>query len=104
MDKHKQRMAIAKACGWIYDYVRGDAMFFIPKGYYVGDPLNDLNAMREALLTLNTEQRHAIAHEVGDILKMPNPNDWQYHDFLYVSASELAEAFLKTLNLWEANK
>ena len=120
MDKHKQRIKIAEACGWTsadeeytyYGFTQNIPMvrkrWTSPDGklktLVLPDYLNDLNAMHEALLTLNIEQRHSIVHEVGDILGTPNPNDWQYHDFLYVSASELAEAFLKTLNLWEANK
>jgi len=119
MDKIKQRIAIAKACGWGFKWDdsencfrlytdKGAATIFADKNpdaplpvYACPDYLNDLNAMHEALLTLTTEQRHEIVYEIGWVLGTPNPNDWEYYYFLYISASELAEAFLKTLNLWE---
>ena len=102
MDKHKQRMAIAKACGWIFDHVRGDAMFFIPKGYYVGDPLKDLNAIHEAEKSAFGDP--TMPYEVGclwDEYWGELSNNEEGTAAIACTAAQRAEAFLKTLNLWE---
>jgi hypothetical protein len=97
MNHEQQRIAIAKACGRVQ---RPDGFWF-PQGSVVGsqgipDYLNDLNAMHEA---------EKIAFKNGII--------WgRYFDELLIvcgekndvataTAAQRAEAFLKTLNLWE---
>lgn len=118
MNPEKQRIKIAEACGWkgiSPEYLTGYAPWRpTPYGERVmgdlesipldplPDYLNDLNAMHEAEETLPEEKRPdyvnnlylvAIAHQA-------RTGKWRYSS---LSASQRAEVFLKTLNLWEDN-
>ena len=62
----------------------------------IPDYLNDLNAIHEAEKVLNPSQEQLYfekLHEVSGSLA-----------FYRATAAQRAEAFLKTLNLWEENK
>jgi hypothetical protein len=104
MKPEAQRIAIAEACGWAW---HGDPTWARdPESPYwnngvtnysrLPDYLNDLNAMHEA---------------EGNF---PHPSDWYQHNLALVcggnnriyraTASQRAEAFLKTLGLWEGAK
>lgn len=128
MTKEKQRIAIAKACGW-----RGISEQFLvghnpsrPVPYdkrILGniediplDPLpdypNDLNAMHEAEKLLLPDdaqysQWNFYAAELGRLTLNDNSRGWQplsnddCFPLLHASASQRAEAFLRTLELWE---
>lgn len=94
MDKTKQRIAIAKACGINPDWYRtseGDINISPLPDY-----LNDLNAMRKAEdliysdANLACEYSRIICHSED----IPSP--------IRATASQRAEAFLKTLKRWEA--
>ena len=114
MDEEKQRIKIAEACGW--KEIRAE-VDWLPKEltgiftwphptdaekikYFINrkpipDYLNDLNAMRKAESTMGDPQ---LWMEYEDNLaKVMNHVGWIWH----ASASERAEAFLRTLNLWE---
>lgn len=97
MNKEQQRIKIAEACGY------GG---YIPLRNSLGKPnsllpdyLNDLNAMHEAEKVLS-ERNHflyasILAKLCGDVV---NNNRTWYH---LSTARQRAEAFLRTLNLWE---
>jgi len=111
MNQEKQRIAITEACGWI--------KFFEPLGTEEGighwewhkgaqnlrrppDYLNDLTAMHEAEKVLTVEQRIIYAKQLGVVLSGGSigraiPDWWFIHE---ATASNRAEAFLKTLGLW----
>ncbi len=111
MDKNKQQIAIAKACGWRLTetditYPNGLKIGYHPPEYVrevfskiVPDYLNDLNAMHEAEKTIRPKDT-------------PTPHGWEKWDEYekrlsdlcgddHATAAQRAEAFLKTLNLWE---
>jgi len=122
MTPEAQRIAIAEACGWIW---HGDALWpKDPNNFYwkkdhlnyrtLPDYLNDLNAMHEA-------EEHAIHNlmdadewgEYGMLLKRSHPHglflngEVDYHDLatiLHATASQRAEAFLRTIGKWEEAK
>lgn len=119
MNKDKQRIAIAEACGYqqlLGDPYRGKA--WMPKGWTIekfirrGEPaiyvdglpdyLNDLNAMHEAekiiFERMKWEQyNHLLKEAAGIAGRMVN---YAAH----ATAAQRAEAFLKTLNLWKDNE
>lgn len=127
MDKTKQRIKIAEACGWKILWVE----FAEPKYWSVSngieerklahyktkevafilgvpDYLNDLNAMREAEKMLAAWQRnspylrHLASFPEGDgamAYVMP-----QVAVAVTATAEQRAEAFLRTLGLWEEPK
>lgn len=124
MNKEKQRIAIAEACGmigpfddrWIKEYEKegGDAYGFT--GFengelvFVRDYLNDLNAMHQAEKALTDEQFFSYGEHL-DKITLPEdkmqmcyvacPEVGMYRELICATAAQRAEAFLKTLNLWE---
>lgn len=113
MSPEKQRIAIAKACGWKR---HADGL-----GYYQGvhpalmggraipNYLTDLNAMHEVeSKSFNTAQREDFACHLLNIVA---GEEYQRGDFVsitrvgfiltHATASQHAEAFLRTLGLWE---
>jgi hypothetical protein len=56
---------------------------------------NDLNAMHEAMKTLNPIQGITLCWHLND---MGISGEWE---ILTATAAQLAEAFLRTLNLWK---
>lgn len=62
----------------------------------IPDYCNDLNAMREAVLTKKAFPGAAYVDHLADVLD----SSASYH-LIEASAAQRAEAFLKTLNLWE---
>ena len=98
MTPEQQRIAIAEACGRVQ---RPDGSWFpIGKDYgSAGIPeyLNDLNAMHEAEKVLTNEQLEVYCN----ILHKPNHGVyWAIH----ATASQRAEAFLRTIGKWEEAK
>jgi hypothetical protein len=111
MNPEQQRIAIAEACGWRIESDGANTFVYSPNktsgtGYRMNDIrhpkiikllpdyLNDLNAMHEAEKMLNIESGY---HEIGG-----------YGLYLVAlehnvssTATQRAEAFLKTLNLWK---
>ena len=94
MNQEQQRIKIAEACGfsninsvcW-----RGHAALHERR---IPDYFSDLNAMHEAEKVLTKEQRRKY---VRTLFQTTN-TDWDSH---CATAAQRAEAFLKTLNLWE---
>jgi hypothetical protein len=117
MNEQKQRTAIAKACGWTQNK-RGS--WVDPSGRCVYESwgptypgavppyyLEDLNAMHEAEKTLEDRQHQYYYRHLEEIQSgCPYEPDsyygagWIYHN-VHAIAAQRAEAFLKTLGLWE---
>lgn len=111
MNADKQRIAIAEACGWTECGIRHPSMSGTgevvgnrkgtPRGCWAALPnyLTDLNAIHEAEKILD------------DDIPDPGSKRYTYSCWLYkicpkeqqpcrATATQRAEAFLKTLNLW----
>ena len=102
MTPEQQRIAIAESCGWtdtqIIDGKYGQTD--------VPDYLNDLNAMHKAEKVLTVAQRITYANQIGVVLSGGSvgraiPNWWFIHE---ATASQRAEAFLRTIGKWEESK
>ena len=95
MTKEEQRIAIAEACGWKTGYRDPEAWHPLP------DYLNDLNAMHEALRTLNEDQMVSMDHHL-DVVVGNGKQGLNYEYFLWsATAAQLAEAFLFTIGKWK---
>lgn len=100
MTPEAQRIAIAEACGWT-DVSREHPESSIIVGlkpnkgirWGIPDYLNDLNAMHEAEKTLS-DLRH-VWDRYCDLL-----GGSLYH-CAHATAAQRAEAFLRTLSLWQ---
>jgi hypothetical protein len=120
MTPEAQRIAIAKACGWrpwreLPTPETGELMMsFISPNPNEGnrfaddlpDYLNDLNAMHEALQTLEVREQGAFwdhLHEatLKHIFWSDDTNAWNCFDTLNAPAAKWAECFLKTKGLWQ---
>lgn len=112
MNAEKQRIAIAEACGWEVMHPEQMMGFSSPtpecQESLLPDYLNDLNAMHEAEKVLNANQRVAYAcrltEPVRDEIYNVIPHDLDYHvcfPALHTTASQRAEAFLRTIGKWE---
>jgi hypothetical protein len=110
MNKEKQRVAIAEACGWHDikyrdcshgDYAEYDWTGFtqLDKGWdRLPDYINDLNGMHEAEKMLFPKFAHKYKLALADLKGFSGNN----HDKIWhATASQRAEAFLKTIEKWE---
>lgn len=105
MSPEAQRIAIAEVCEWKRsDLVEGHWM---PPGKggtvhvfesNLPDYLNDLNAMHEAEKTLPWKKLAGMELELKSILREALAVDWRFP--FHTTAAQRAEAFLRTLNLW----
>ena len=113
MTDEEKRIAIAEACGWeevelrtfhpgVGSYLEGEGppMGFDPnenEGFYteVPDFLNDLNAMHEA------EKALEAAEDYRGHLSTIYARETGRWDLERATAAQRAEAFGRTLNLWE---
>jgi hypothetical protein len=113
MTPEQQRIAIAEACGWknadhpdVMQFKQGWTMpekwCMDPKGVLQFNHdrpnyLNDLNAMHDAEKVLTNEQLEVYCN----ILHKPNHGVyWAIH----ATASQRAEAFLRTIGKWEESR
>lgn len=107
MNKELQRIKIAEACGWKPD--KRGLGWLSPHGYYAPEPdyLNDLNAMHGAWHTLDSKHKRLAFHEQ---LRRKVIADGGHKNSTQgdidcccenATAAQRAEAFLRTLNLWE---
>jgi DNA-binding transcriptional regulator PaaX len=101
MKPEQQRIAIAEACGWRKMEAPKELGFGASapdKCWYfthqLPDYLSDLNAMHEAEKILNTNQ----AADYCELLRPIICGCWR---LVHATAAQRAEAFLKTLGLWE---
>ena len=107
MNPEQQRVAIAEACGmwhsgWPHEYMnQADRLRHIP------NYLNDLNAMHEAEKMLTKANWGGYAAELYRITDAHNHGISPNHHWLAVAfstASQRAEAFLRTIGKWEEAK
>jgi hypothetical protein len=111
MTTDQQRIAIATACGWkeIDGLSAGGLIGRTPGKIcsfdFLPDYLNDLNACHEMEKVLTYEQAEIFEDELCDIAKSANDvleNPLQPKSFLFhATAAQRAEAFLRTLGLWQ---
>lgn len=120
MNKEKQRIAIARACGWTCnEYDNGlwwhqDCVFCQDGRYtdedHIPDYLNDLNAIHEAEKTLadmasddGGADQLGYAETLADVLgaKWAANNAYDIWLLTHATAAQRAEAFLKTIGKWE---
>jgi hypothetical protein len=115
MNQEKQRIAIAEACGivgpfdnrWIKEYEEegGDSHGFtgFEKGelVFIPDYLNDLNAIHEAE-TCEAIQRVGYAKYI-ECLAIACGTE-RLGALVFATASQRAEAFLRTIGKWEEDK
>jgi hypothetical protein len=113
------RIKIAEACGWTItrDVSAIPSLWVITNGTHtkrvashktkedayliaIPDYLNDLNAMHEAEKILDRSQQNAYINILDG---MPDDACPVHHDFQWccATAAQRAEAFLRTLGLWE---
>jgi hypothetical protein len=116
MDKTQQRIKIAEACGYVFEELRvrtpyktifsrrhnnGDGTYTDTTCKYLPDYLNDLNAMYNAIESLSYQDQVEWVYNLGEVLGFRNRNDWTEISMIQTTAEQRAEAFLRTLNLWE---
>jgi hypothetical protein len=97
MTNEQINIAIFEIFGWKWEPEK-NSFFHSENGRlkpkYAPDYCNDLNAMREAEMTLSREVRNHYIDLLGDIYS----DSWE---FATATAMQRAEAFLKTLGKWE---
>ena len=111
MTPEQQRIAIAEACGWAnirWNGVRYNWVGHRPEtardDYALPDYLNDLNAMHEAE---NSQGRYDLSFwdSYSENLAMITQRDdkpiWVIVNCVRATAAQRAEAFLRTLDLWD---
>ncbi len=103
MKPEQQRIAIAEICGFVKNtntaFGKTAPWWYNPAGQIfweseLPDYLNDLNAMHEAEKVLDEKQQQEYVNLLltGDSLN--------YFAEIHATATQRAEAFLRTLNLW----
>jgi hypothetical protein len=109
MTQEEQRIAIAEACGWNYI----DSKTIYPRGIKDGvtlelpDYLNDLNAMHDAEKVLTQDQMIDYSRHVGKLVTSHLPASraaWMDFKLINSTASQRAEAFLRTIGKWKECK
>ncbi len=115
MNHEQQRIKIAEACGWkIPESCKKSGclehgLLPEPKGIVVTAPipdyLNDLNAMHEAEKHLTKDQCYLyyriLFDSDGTYGRVLHTHHWH---LIRATAAQRAEAFLRTLGLWEESK
>jgi len=103
MTPEAQRIAISEACGWTQHEAR-EATYWKFNGDFIGagppDYLNDLNAMHEAESLLTLDQMNRYTKELFKVMYVM-PHDVGTAFLFIATATQRAEAFLKTLGLWK---
>jgi hypothetical protein len=102
---HKaQRIAIAEACGWkrAWSEYRNEYRWYGPDDMnwlLPPDYLNDLNAMYEAEKVLTGVEQDEYIGKLGWPADNTAHAAWKS---THATAAKRAEAFLRTLNLWQS--
>lgn len=116
MTDNEIRIAIAEACGWkpevrraeipeaefVHEetfWIRGDET---RRGPWLPDYCNDLNAMRDAIITLDSPQSTDFLLLINSVVETPE-NEGRWHTFHTINATarQRAEAFLRALGKWK---
>lgn len=121
MNPEKQRIAIAEACGWklksnglspmwswqnesLIHRIKWVAHKVMASQGVLPDYLNDLNAMHEAESILNADQMVSYDYHL-DLMVGNGRQGLNIEYFLWsATASQRAEAFLRTIGKWEEAK
>jgi hypothetical protein len=102
MTQEEQRIAIAEACGWKTGYRDPEAWHPLP------DYLNDLNAMHEAEKVLGILERgtyqNILGSACGGIREDDGGHFVSHRESIHATASQRAEAFLRTIGKWKECK
>lgn len=110
MSPEAQRIAIAEACEFINVRMWSESciasMGINAKGEYWGslgvpDYLYDLNVMHEAEKVLTNQQKEKYLDILSDFTEGRRDTSYVWHDTVFATATQRAEAYLRTLNLWE---
>lgn len=121
MTNEEQRIAIAEACGWKFNYGMpqtgtDNRLYDMHGSCYHGVPdyLNDLNAMHEAEKTLYAKgltekyvrELKAIIKKVaiecyGTVAILTLQQNGYEYNLPFVLADQRAEAFLRTIGKWK---
>lgn len=111
MNPEQQRVAIAEACGWkeTEEWLDGRRCFERADSNAgwdfdsLPDFLHDLNAMHEAEKVLNEDQQEQYLNNLYEVCNLHSMiNDaWNLN---CATASQRAEAFLRTIGKWEESK
>jgi len=123
MKPEKQRIAIAKACGWTWtnqcpEHGKQTIKFWLNKhtgrkryyDYLLPHYLDDLNDMADAEETLTGEQlylygnildRVTLPENKKEMAYIHGPEAGMYPELLRATATQRAEAFLRTVGRWE---
>jgi hypothetical protein len=107
MNEQAQRIAIAEACGCYR--VKNEAYIF-----RLPDYLHDLNAMHEAVASLNNDMQCLFVDELQQIVRRQENikcgdkpekkwplNHFGLFEFANATVAQRAEAFLRTIRKWE---
>jgi hypothetical protein len=105
MTNEKINIAIAEACGWKYENNEThapDGSFWWSKELEIPDYCNDLNAMHEAENRLLSNEKESYWNQLYDqcdrtVFSRVEDN----YKMLHATATQRAEAFLRTINKWE---
>lgn len=126
MKPEQQRIVIAEECGWEFKFEDDGSVTVISpskqlrsswfpqdhSGRHVAfrianlpDYLNDLNSMHEAEKVLSNSLWYKYRHEINAIVLHDDSNYWRDERNLvsyciHATASQRAEAFLKTIGKW----
>jgi len=101
MKPELQRIKIAEACGWKKRNAHRLSQWLAPQGGAWNEPpdyLNDLNAMHEAEKSLQLKHQMLYQGMIGRVTGNRCP---ALFGQIHATAAQRAEAFLRTLNLWE---
>jgi hypothetical protein len=112
MNPENQRVAIAEACGWrLFSQFKN--LWAPPRSVVeydcdacpLPDYLNDLNAMHDAEKVLTDDQWPIYRDEIRLVVLGPirMVSDWCKSD-IHATATQRAEAFLRTIGKWEEAK
>ena len=109
MTQDEKRIKIAEACGWekLYKGPEPDNRWMSPNRRYcidkdIPDYFNDLNAMHEAekMILKNADTGYAYDCELNIEVGAFEDGVVNYMKLWHATATQRAEAFGKTLNLW----
>jgi len=117
MKSYQQIIAIAEACEWTHcEYIESlglckgkhkNSRVQYDSGHSdLPDYLGDRNAMHKAITTkfVTIELQQKFAHQLGMLIKNAEPyasRNWSDWDLITASLSQLSEALLRTLGLWQ---
>ncbi len=113
MSPEAQRIAIAEACGlkpvqsddrfWDFESKKVGAISREALMALVPDYLNDLNAMHEAEKVLTSPQRDEYRDFIAEHYRQAVGYTWDDGSAaaIHAPAAQRAEAFLRTLGLWQ---